>query len=198
MRSRKQQPWFDSRCRKALTEKEAVYKSPHSTAEDKQVAEKVFRSLTDRVKEAWICQRMRSCVRWLPRVTSGKSSKYHSATPVRFDLSAQLEAFRRLMGAEPPPTPTRPVAPGVSSPDLNNACLDDDITLDELSACIKRLKRGKSPGIDGVTADMIKDGGDPLKEKLLWLFNCILASHFPECLSVGLSLRCTNLETKMI
>ena len=57
MRSRKQQPWFDSRCRKALREKEAVYKSPHSTAEDKRVAEKVFRPLTDRVKETWTCQR---------------------------------------------------------------------------------------------------------------------------------------------
>ena len=47
------------------------------------------------------------------------------------------------------------------------------------------LKRGKSPGIERVTADMIKDGGDLLKESLLWLFNCILASHFPEGLSVG-------------
>ena len=60
------------------------------------------------------------------------------------------------------------------------------ITLDELSACIKRLKRGKSPGIDGVLADMIKDGSSVLKECLLWLFNCILASPFPERLSVGL------------
>ncbi len=35
--------------------------------------------------------------------------------------------------------------------------------------------------------DMIKDGGDLVKECLLWLFNCILASHFLERLSFGLS-----------
>ena len=34
----KQQPWFDSRCREALKQKEAVYKNLHCTAEQKQVA----------------------------------------------------------------------------------------------------------------------------------------------------------------
>ena len=64
--------------------------------------------------------------------------------------------------------------------------LNADITVDELSQCIKRLKRDKSPGIDGILADMIKDGGDLVQQCLLWLLNCMLASHFPERLSVGL------------
>ena len=59
------------------------------------------------------------------------------------------------------------------------------MTLDELSTCIKRLKRGKNPGINGVLADMTKDGGNLLKECLLWLLNRILGSHLPGCLSVG-------------
>ena len=33
---------------------------------------------------------------------------------------------------------------------------------------------------------MIKDGGELVKQILLWLFNCMLAGHFPERLSVGL------------
>ena len=33
---------------------------------------------------------------------------------------------------------------------------------------------------------MIKDGGDLLASCLLWLFYCMLASHFPKRLSVGL------------
>ncbi len=61
-----------------------------------------------------------------------------------------------------------------------------DITVDELSQCIKRLKQGKSPGIDGILADMIKDGCGLVQQCLLWLFNCTLASHFPQRLSVGL------------
>ena len=90
------------------------------------------------------------------------------------------------MRAEPSPAPTRPVAPGVSIPSPDNASLTDDVTLGELSICIKRLKHGKSPGFDGVLADMIKDGGSLLKECLLWLFNCMLASHFPKSLPTGL------------
>ena len=80
---------------------------------------------------------------------------------------------------------------GFSESDLSTSCREDtcpnaDITADELSQCIKRLKCGKSPGIDGMLADMIKDGGDLVQQCLLWLFNCMLASHFPERLSVGL------------
>ncbi len=69
---------------------------------------------------------------------------------------------------------------------VEDACLSADISVEELSQCIKRLKSGKSPGIDGILADMIKDGGDIVQQCLLWLLNCMLASHFPERLSVGL------------
>jgi hypothetical protein len=78
------------------------------------------------------------------------------------------------MGAEPLPATEPPTAPGVSTPGLESACLNEDITLDELCSCIKRLQRGQSPGIDGIVADMIKDGGDLVKECLLWLFNRML------------------------
>ena len=39
----------------------------------------------------------------------------------------------------------------------DDACLNADITVDELSQCIKRLKRGKSPGIDGILADVVME-----------------------------------------
>ncbi len=81
--------------------------------------------------------------------------------------------------------PKPPTAPGVFTFGLESACLNEDISLDELCPCIKCL-HGKSPGIDGIVADMIKDGGDLVNEFLLWLFNCMLVSHFPEHLSVGL------------
>ena len=109
---------------------------------------------------------------------------FDNACPV--ELSAQFEAFRALLGAEPLPAPGRPAVPGVSTPGSDDACLNKDITFDEPCSCIKRLKRGKSPGIDGIVADMIKDGGDLLKQCLLWFFNCMLAGHFPERLFVGL------------
>ena len=107
-----------------------------------------------------------------------------NARPV--ELSAQFEAFRALMGAEPQPAPQRPADSGVSTSCPDDACCNQDITADELSQSIKRLKRGKSPGNDGILAAMIKDGGDLVQQCLLWLFNCMLASHLPERLSVGL------------
>ena len=102
------------------------------------------------------------------------------------ELSAQFEVFRTLMEAEPLPAPEPPTTPDLSTPGLDCASMDEDSTLDELCSCIKRLQRGKRPGIDGSVADMIKERGDLVKECLLWLFNCMLASRFPEHLSVGL------------
>ena len=55
-----------------------------------------------------------------------------------------------------------------------------------MHGCIRKLERGTSPGIDGVSADMVTGGGDLMHECLLHLFNCMLATHFPECLSVGM------------
>ncbi len=40
------------------------------------------------------------------------------------------------------------------------------ITAEELRVCINKLKRGKSPGIDGVSADMVIEGGDLLHDCL--------------------------------
>ena len=117
----------------------------------------------------------------------------NSACP--FELSVQFEAFRALMGAEPLPAPERPAVPGVSTHDSGDACLNEDINFDDICSCIKRLKPGKSLGIDGVLADMIKDGGDLVKQSLLWLLNCMLAGHFPERLSVGL--HCISLATNL-
>ena len=186
--SRKQQPWFDISCKEALVQKNAVYKNPHSPAAEKNVAEKKFRSVTDRVKEAWTKQRNAELCEMSARDPSrfwkAFKTPHSNACPV--ELSAQFEAFRALMGAKPQPAPQRPADSGVSTSNPDDACLNKDITADELSQCIKRLKRGKSPGSDGILADMIKDGGDLMRQCLLWLFNCMLASHFPERLSVGL------------
>ena len=69
----------------------------------------------------------------------------------------------------------------------SGACINADTTVDELSQYTKRLvEHGKSPGIDGILADLIKAGGDLVQQCLLWLFNCMISSHFPEYLYVEL------------
>ena len=139
------------------------------------------------MKEAWSCQRNVELCEMAAKDASRFwrlfKTPHSNACPV--ELSAQFAAFRALMGAEPLPAPIRHATSGVSIPNSDDA-LNKDITVEELCSCIKRLKRGKSPGIDGILPDMIKDGGELVKQSLLWLFNCMLAGHFPERLSVGL------------
>ena len=94
--TRKQQAWFDSRCKEALAQKEAVYNNPHSTATQKLIAEKTFRSVTDRVKETRLYQRnMELCDMAAKDATKFwrlfKTPHSH-ACPV--ELSAQFAAFK--------------------------------------------------------------------------------------------------------
>ena len=54
----------------------------------------------------------------------------------------------------------------VDSPDL----MDSTISMEELNYAIKKLKRRKSPGPDGITNEMIY-AGNPALYKLLEIFN---------------------------
>ena len=116
----------------------------------------------------------------------------HAVCPV--SMAAQFQAFKSLMGTEIAEDPGRSdvAASGLtgqvstSDPSDESACLSADITTNELHECIKKQKRGKSSDIDGVVAEMIKDGGKLLQRCILWLFNCMLASHGCEHLPIGL------------
>ena len=108
----------------------------------------------------------------------------HDTCPV--ELAAQFEAFKTLMGSPPAQTPEQAHLLGTSVRAADAPCLNASITTDELHDCINRLKRNKSPGIDGVLSEMIKDGGDVLQNCMLVIFNLMLVNHFPKQLSVGL------------
>ena len=95
------------------------------------------------------------------------------------ELSVHFAAFRALM--EPRQCRLPPdMRPQVHAPLTLMVLLNEDITIEELCSCIKQLKHGKSPGIDGILIHMIKDGGGNVQQSLLWLFSCMHAGHFPE------------------
>ena len=193
----KSAPWYDATCKAARKTKRAVLQCPHSTVEQKHQAEQQYHSVTARAKKVWqarfneeLCQKARKDPASFWKVFK---SPQHGVCPV--SMAAQFEAFKSLMGAEPAKTPGRLVTPDVaglpgqvstSTSNDQSECLNADITVDELHDCIKRMKRGKSSGMDGIVAELIKDGGELLQSCILCLFNCMLASHFPERLSVGL------------
>ena len=47
------------------------------------------------------------------------------------------------------------------------------ITVEEVTMAIKRLKNGKSAGIDGIQAELLKHGGEETARKILQLCNRI-------------------------
>lgn len=94
--------------------------------------------------------------------------------------------------------PKSPIVPGLFTFGLESAGLNEDISLDELCPCIRRFQRGKSPGIDGIVANMIKDGGDLVMDSCCgWSTACLSATSLNICL-LALSLQSTSLLTSLM
>lgn len=64
---------------------------------------------------------------------------------------------------------------------------DSEITLDEVTGMIRRLKKGKASGQDGILTEHIYYGGDNLKVWLCRVFNYVLVEEsIPECFKSGI------------
>ena len=58
-----------------------------------------------------------------------------------------------------------------------NGELEKRISLEEVETTIRRVKTGKSPGIDGIYGEMLKNGGYWMKVSLCYLFNAVFDSQ---------------------
>ena len=58
-----------------------------------------------------------------------------------------------------------------------NGELKKRISLEEVETTIRRVKTGKSPGIDGIYGEMLKNGGYWMKVSLCYLFNAVFDSQ---------------------
>ncbi len=155
-------PWFDADYKAAKKKKNRVYYS-NASDQGKQIAVQCFHAVTDRVKKACLEKRAAELCEVASKDPSGfwtafKTQK-HNVCPVEFGTSVRAAAA---------------------------SCLNALVTSNELHDCIKRLKRNKSAGIDGILSEMVKDGSEVMHSCLLVIFNLMLVSHFPTQLSVGL------------
>lgn len=78
--------------------------------------------------------------------------------------------FEKLYSATETKTPTR-----IEHPENDNHPQDRTIPLEKIQKIVTKLKNRKAPGIDEITNEMIKHGGDALLTELQFLFNKILA-----------------------
>jgi hypothetical protein len=63
--------------------------------------------------------------------------------------------------------------------------LDSPITIEEVTETMKKLKRNKAAGIDGITAELICDAANVLTEPLAMVFNFIFENGYPAGWAVG-------------
>ena len=87
-----------------------------------------------------------------------------------------------IQPASPAPSPFASKATSQSPADLLNA----DITYQDVEAALKRLKRHKAAGVDGIKAEFILEASAILMTPLVRTFNQILTQGVPPCWCIGL------------
>ena len=85
-----------------------------------------------------------------------------------------------------PQTPLPTPAPCHASPASSSDQLNADITHEEVEAALKRMKRNKAAGVDGIKAEFILDAASILLTLLVMTFNEILEKDVPPSWCIGL------------
>ena len=102
---------------------------------------------------------------------------------------AQLAYMQNLHGTVPAPAPVQLFPcelPAHRDPAPDATQLNADITAAEVESALRRAKRGKATGHDGLSADLLKDAAPALLDEYVHLFNLMLAGDIPDALSMGL------------
>ena len=97
--------------------------------------------------------------------------------------------MQELHGTVPAPAPVQLFPcelPAYRDPAPDAAQLNADITAAEVERALRRAKRGKAAGHDGLSADLLKDAAPALLDMYVHLFNLMLAGDIPDALSMGL------------
>ena len=97
--------------------------------------------------------------------------------------------MQELHGTVPAPAPVQLFPcelPAYRDPAPDAAQLNADITAAEVERALRRAKRGKAAGHDGLSADLLKDAAPALLDKYVDLFSLMLAGDIPDALSMGI------------
>ena len=119
---------------------------------------------------------------------SGHPSRSASSPNALSTLKHSLYTCR-LHGTVPGPAPVQLFPcklPAYREPAPDAAPLNADITAAEVKRALRRAKRGKAAGHDGLSADLLKDAALALLDEYAHLFSVMLAGDIPDALSMGL------------
>ncbi len=69
----------------------------------------------------------------------------------------------------------------------SDTVLDDEIMMEEIECAIRRIKRGKSGGMDNISGEHLQHRGEVLQVWLKQVFNAIITfEEIPKCLKISL------------
>lgn len=197
-----QQKWFDSECKAARD----ILRHTVADAPDFAAKLKAYKQLCRRKRRAWQRQAQQDLCDLASKKPQAFWRQYQERQRQKCDIPRDQwkASFEKLYKApEAPATPTSPpsaipVIPSQSAtpssplpcscPDLQASqdLLNADINHDEVKSALKRLKRNKAAGVDGIKAEFILDAHHILLEPLVQTFNQMLHKGVPPSWCVGL------------
>ncbi len=206
-------PWFDEECKQAKAQFHKAQKSEapsdvqdHFAREFKRLKQQKKRKyLSENLSEIMQCKNPKELWAKLNEFKGGAQSfdnpdinlnafyKHFSKPAIdntdncfNFDLSHAAECqelFNKLTAED-----KNVYSLGHSSEDdLISHIMNDNITLEEVISAINTMKKGKSPGVDGIPVDIFKYSSAELADNLVILFNYILGTgDYPELWASGI------------
>ena len=180
----KKQPWMTNEALELCDKRRELKKRKHTSQEANDKYKESHREVRRKMreaKEAWIEEQ---CKNIDAGVTKGNSKSVYdtlkSLTKTKQTSSSVIEDKDGNLLTENDAIlqrwtdyceglynyPLRPDINILSDKTSNNQDKDPPILRDEVEAAIRQLKKGKSPGIDNIPAELIKNGGEETVQKL--------------------------------
>lgn len=197
------QKWYDAECKNARAALRNTTDAPHvhaaksrsykqllrrkRRAYEKQ-AQKNFCELASRnPRSFWRTYNERQrqkCT--IPREQWKTSFETLYKAPEAASASTPARSAENPVNPSQPPDPASPSHSAQDDTEHPFDFLNADINQEEVKAALKRLKRNKAAGVDGVRAEFILDAADLLLNPLVQTFNQLLNEGVPPAWSVGL------------
>ena len=163
---RKQESWISNRTLKLREERDKAKTQRNQSTAKRKEWERLAKQTEEAYEEdriEWLSRRAEELEKanrehrdkeaWEQiRNLSGRKAKISNCTASQ---SEWAEYFKQLLN-RPPPEQTYLPEPAASDLPISVK----PVEVEEVAEAIKTLKRGKSTGVDGVTAELLKDGGE--------------------------------------
>ena len=198
-----EQKWYDAECKAA---RESLSHVSHGTPEYVSLR-KAYKTLIRRKQRAFqrrveqeLCELAHRNPKAFWRSYKERQTQQNNISRLAWKESFQALykapteacADQRLQAETTPVNPLQPESPSPmpasqpTSPDTASDLLNADITHEEVEAALKRLKRNKAAGVDGIRAEFILDAASILLTPLVLTFNQILDKGVPPSWCIGL------------